>query len=108
MTSPGVIGFFVRNHLPAERQSQKVGFHHRGNRRKEGERFCKMVGFHHRGNRAKGGRTILPKRSRSVPLGLSVLISFACGPGGAALPGRLQFSDRIRMSEFICLPSANR
>ena len=44
------------------------------------------VGFHRRGNRRKGGERFGPRRAVPSPLGLHVLISFACVPGGAALP----------------------
>jgi hypothetical protein len=46
------------------------------------------VGFHRRGNRRKGSERSRPRRAVPSPLGLNVLISFARGPGGAALPRR--------------------
>ena len=47
----------------------------------------RKVGFHRRGNRRKGGGRSRPRRAVPSLLGLRVLTSFACGPGGAALPG---------------------
>ena len=46
----------------------------------------KKVGFHHRGNRRKGGERFEPRRDVSHPIGLRVLISFACALGESALP----------------------